>query len=127
MRNETIDILLVEDDECFRETMTSLLEGLGYSVISGDNGLCALHILDQGVIPKVIITDLEMPKMGGATFLGEVKKREHLAKIPVVLFSSHPYLERIAETLDVAWSCPKLLDSKLIKDKLEQIIKILPM
>jgi nitrogen-specific signal transduction histidine kinase len=59
-------ILLVEDEETLRKLASSILEGYGYTVLSAGNGEEALQLLnDSPVIPRLLITDVVMPKMGG--------------------------------------------------------------
>jgi DNA-binding response OmpR family regulator len=53
-------ILLVEDDEVFREAAALHLGTAGYTVIAGDNSLRALHELDGRTIDLAII-DIVMP------------------------------------------------------------------
>jgi len=59
-------ILLVEDDETLRKLALSILEGYGYTVVSAGNGEEALQLLiDSRVTPRLLLTDVVMPKMGG--------------------------------------------------------------
>jgi two-component system, cell cycle sensor histidine kinase and response regulator CckA len=59
-------ILLVEDEETLRKLASSILEGYGYTVLSAGNGEEALQLLnDSPGIPRLLVTDVVMPKMGG--------------------------------------------------------------
>ena len=62
-------VLLVDDDEGARESLTELLEETGYSVLQADNGSAALQRLEdvQGRC-DVIVLDLMMPTMNGWDF-----------------------------------------------------------
>ncbi len=58
-------MLVVEDSELLRNLMQSVLERAGYEVIVAPDGEAALaHIERQGA-PKLVIADVEMPRMGG--------------------------------------------------------------
>ena len=61
-----ITVLLVDDDDQVREFCRSLLAENGFTVLDAHDGLEALltSIQHQGAI-DLLITDLEMPKMGG--------------------------------------------------------------
>jgi CheY-like chemotaxis protein len=50
-------------------------ENKGYQVATADNGFDALLKLKEVVIPDVIISDLNMPKMSGFEFLSVVRRR----------------------------------------------------
>jgi PAS domain S-box-containing protein len=61
--NETI--LLVEDDPGLRETMCDYLKGLGYRILRAGNGEDALRKVQPGERLDLVITDLNLPRMGG--------------------------------------------------------------
>ncbi len=58
-------ILLVEDDENLREAGQSILESLGYRVLTAANGREALTIYEAEGGSDLVITDIVMPEMGG--------------------------------------------------------------
>ena len=61
----TETILLVEDNTDVREAALSLLERLGYSVVSAKNGIAATEILERNRNIDLLFTDIVMP--GGMT------------------------------------------------------------
>ena len=88
-------ILVVDDDEGVREVFTAMLGEKGYEVASAENGFDALLKLKDAVIPEVIISDLNMPKMSGFEFLSVVRRR--FPKISVIA-SSGAYGSRAVPT-----------------------------
>jgi two-component system, cell cycle sensor histidine kinase and response regulator CckA len=68
-------VLLVEDDEALRESISMFLDLHGYKVLEASNGAEALSIASQhaGSI-QVLITDMILPKMSGAEVAQEVAK-----------------------------------------------------
>jgi len=68
-------ILVVDDDESIRDVFTVMLREKGYEVATAENGFDALLKLKDVVIPDVIISDLNMPKMSGFEFLSVVRRR----------------------------------------------------
>lgn len=59
-------VLVVEDDPAVREVMQSLLEDLGYTVLTAEDGaeaLDRLRALDGAV--DLVVSDIIMPNMGG--------------------------------------------------------------
>jgi hypothetical protein len=68
-------ILLVEDDEALRRSISTFLDLHGYNVLEASNGDQALHIASQhGVSMQVLITDMILPKMSGEEVAQEVAK-----------------------------------------------------
>ena len=62
----TKEILLVEDDAAVREFAETALSDRGYHVLAKEDGQEAFQALKEGKInPKLLITDLIMPKMNG--------------------------------------------------------------
>jgi CheY-like chemotaxis protein len=82
----------VDDDESVREVFTRMLRHEGYDVDSAENGFDALLKLKEVVIPDVIISDLNMPKMSGFEFLSVVRRR--FPKISVIA-SSGAYASKV--------------------------------
>ena len=85
---ERHQILVVDDDEGIREAMVSILQVMGYSVASANNGKDALDYLRNAATPDLIISDLAMPIMDGRQFRREQVKEPRLAKIPVIVVSA---------------------------------------
>lgn len=77
-------VLLVDDDPALRDLLSRLLQKTGYEALHAKDGLHALGIL-RNILPKVIISDLQMPRMSGLEFIGVVRRR--FPTIPVVAFS----------------------------------------
>jgi CheY-like chemotaxis protein len=79
-----IRILIVEDEEAVRSLLRLALEAAGYDVVEAGNGLEALAIYHQTAI-GLVITDLEMPEMDGATMIEALRGEQ--AQIPVIVVS----------------------------------------
>src|SRR5262245_53313567 len=75
-------ILLVEDDELVRHSISRLLQASGYIVIEAENGRTALASISQEPI-DLVVTDVIMPEMDGVELI-------------VALRRSHPDLKIIA-------------------------------
>jgi CheY-like chemotaxis protein len=82
-----IGVLVVDDDRDIRDTIQELLEGEGYSVATAENGAVALRQL-QHVHPQLILLDLRMPVMDGASFREAQMNDESLAAIPTIVMSA---------------------------------------
>ena len=92
VRNER-PILLVEDDKVDALTVERALDDINVpnKLIHFRNGEEALEYLestDPKKLPGIILLDLNMPKMNGIEFLREIKDREVLRRIPVIVLTT---------------------------------------
>ena len=79
-------ILIVDDDDLVRPSTVSLVESLGYRVLSASNGPDALQILRQDTRIDLLFTDLFMPGgMHGPQLVAEARRLRPELK---VLFAS---------------------------------------
>ncbi|HZH04311.1 MAG TPA: response regulator [Myxococcaceae bacterium] len=81
-------VLIVDDDFDIRNVLSDVLEEAGYKVIAAADGGEALRHLRTRPLPGLILLDLLMPGMDGATFRAEQCKDPALSKIPVVLLTA---------------------------------------
>ncbi|MFD1786027.1 PAS domain-containing protein [Sphingomonas floccifaciens] len=58
-------VLVVEDEDRVRNFSIEALEELGYRVASAPDGPSALRLIDQGLAPDLLFTDMVMPEMTG--------------------------------------------------------------
>jgi len=76
--------LVVDDSMLIRHTVCRFLEERGFTVESATNGLEALETLKR-VRPDIVITDMQMPKMGGTELITALKQNPATANVPVVI------------------------------------------
>ena len=73
-------VLLVDDEDVFREATARQLSVRGFLVLTADCGEAALEIV-QSDPPEVVVLDQQMPGMnGGETFI-EIKKINPLVEV----------------------------------------------
>lgn len=106
MEDATIGIMLVEDDQVDQMTVKRAFKQnkVLNPVFCAENGEEALAMLrGDGVekitpLPKIILLDLNMPKMGGVEFLEELRKDPILKKISVFVLTTSQADEDIIAT-----------------------------
>jgi two-component system chemotaxis response regulator CheB len=84
--NNKIKLLIIDDSVLVRQTIKELLQDEVNIEIIGfaSNPFNAAKLMAKGVVPDVIILDIEMPKMDGLTFL---KKLMAQNPIPTIICS----------------------------------------
>src|SRR5262244_2248749 len=76
--------LIVDDSMLIRHTVCRFLEERGFAVESATNGQEALDVLSR-ISPDLIVTDMQMPNMGGSEFITALKRKPQTADIPIVI------------------------------------------
>ncbi|MBV9578755.1 MAG: response regulator [Chloroflexi bacterium] len=94
-------VLVVEDNAGLRSTLSELLRWQGYRVDAAAHGAEAL-VAVSAERPDVIVTDLEMPVMDGATFIQRCRGLPGLDRVPIVVMSAHLDSDRFVERLRAA-------------------------
>ncbi len=125
VRRGTETILVVEDEQSVRELACEFLRCSGYSVMEAGNGTEALAILGkQGARVDLVLSDVMMPKMTGATLMEKLKTI--LPDTPVLLMSGYaeyagtPDSVRQAAVIQKPFTLASLLEA--VRDALDRKI-----
>ena len=85
------NVLLVDDEVPFVETMTKRLTKRDLRITSAFNGREALDKLEEDRSVEVVILDVKMPGMDGNETLREIKRRYPL--VEVIMLTGHATVE----------------------------------
>ncbi|HEY5544318.1 MAG TPA: response regulator [Candidatus Binatia bacterium] len=93
MNTQFLNILLVEDDEVdvMNVKRAFRMNHITNPLFVAENGLEALEKLRNGDVPqgrRIVLLDLNMPKMNGIEFLRELRSDPALAATPVVVLTT---------------------------------------
>jgi two-component system chemotaxis response regulator CheY len=80
-------IMIVDDSASLRQVVGIALKGAGYDVLEGCDGSDALAKL-TGQKVHLIISDVNMPKMDGITFVTAVKQMPAYKFTPVIMLTT---------------------------------------
>lgn len=93
-------VLVVEDDDDTRTQMADILTAAGFDVVSVADGTDALPHLESSEPPALVLLDLTMPKMDGATFLRrKIKKSPTPIAVIIVTADQNAALARLLPSL----------------------------
>ena len=82
-------ILVVEDEDAVRSLVSGMLKRGGFDVVQAIDGVVALQLVEERAVqPDLTLTDMLMPRMGGAELA------RHLSRIrpetPILFMSGYP-------------------------------------
>jgi len=89
-------ILLVDDEDQFRESVAKLLAVRNYTVSEVSSGEDAIEFIHGNKI-DIVILDMRMPGISGATTLKEIKKLSPLTE--VIMLTGHATVNTAMETI----------------------------
>ncbi|MBX3008055.1 MAG: sigma-54-dependent Fis family transcriptional regulator [Melioribacteraceae bacterium] len=127
-------ILVIDDDESIRQTLTNYLKRLGYSVLSAEDGKIGFGII-QNQQPDLIISDIKMPNLTGLELLKKAKEVDPLTKI--ILITAHDdvqttidamqngaydYLEKPLDIERLKVTIARALESKTLSERIDSLI-----
>ena len=80
-------ILIIDDEDAYRENLRNLFKRYFADVYEADNGNTAYQSYQEHA-PDIIITDISMPKLDGMSLIKKIRSRDHSTKI--IVTSGHP-------------------------------------
>jgi len=107
-----VSVLVIDDDIDTHDMLSVLLAHAGYSVATACNGSEALEMLTS-IRPEVILLDVEMPVMTGASFREAQRRDKELIRIPTIVMTGskeEPQLDPgVAEVLQKPFRSSQLV------------------
>lgn len=80
-------ILTVDDSATMRQLLKSTLTGAGHQVLEARDGVEGLAAA-RGVTARLVITDINMPKMDGLTLIKELRQLPAYRRIPIIVLTT---------------------------------------
>jgi two-component system chemotaxis response regulator CheY len=116
------NILVVDDSETMRAVIRKTVSMSGIQIgefREAGNGKEALAVLEDSWM-DVVLSDINMPEMGGVEFLREVKKNEVLRNIPVIFVSTESSQTRMDEV--TALGAAAYVKKPFMPEKIKEIL-----
>ncbi len=80
-------VLVVDDSLSTRRTHVRMVRQAGFDAAEAADGLEALDLLKTDDF-QAVLTDLEMPRLGGFELVSEIKQRSRIRNLPVIVITS---------------------------------------
>jgi two-component system chemotaxis response regulator CheY len=90
-------ILIVDDSATMLMSVKSNLEIAGFKVETAVDGLTALAKLKNGAKPDLIITDINMPNMGGMELIKNVRAMAGFRFTPILALTTESWADKREE------------------------------
>lgn len=82
-------IMVVDDEASLARVVHEALSGAGHTVYVENDGLTALTRMLE-IQPDLVVSDVMMPGMGGASLLTAMRDNAYLEEVPVIVMSGMP-------------------------------------
>jgi len=118
-------ILIVDDSDTSRNSLSFLLKIKNFDVIQAGNAIDALAQLESESTDTLdlIITDINMPGLSGLEMIKKIRQLEKFKFIPILVISSEE--EEIKKSIEVGASAWLMKSSKTNEQLFDTINKII--
>jgi two-component system chemotaxis response regulator CheY len=118
-------ILIVDDDLSILKLLNFIL-AKDYEIVVRNNGIDAFSWLEDGNIPELIISDLQMPYFDGQSFIKNVKISGLFRDIPIIMLSAAYDLDEQVSKMpfQVDAYMPKPFNPTSLKSAILQVLNI---
>jgi two-component system response regulator len=92
MMNSAKRVLLVDDFEDSRFSLSKLLEIEGFEVIEASDGAQAIELALNDK-PDLILMDLSLPIIDGLSATRQIRQNEAMKSVPIIALTAHDLIE----------------------------------
>ncbi|HET9960234.1 MAG TPA: response regulator [Polyangiaceae bacterium] len=115
-------VLVVDDDADSRDALLRRLETEGYFAAEAENGAQAIELLEGGLDPDLVLTDLMMPVMSGWDLCETLKGTAAWRSIPIVVLCGMSAEQRGKLQVDDAFEKPT--DFSMLLNRISELCGI---
>jgi two-component system chemotaxis response regulator CheY len=94
-------ILIVDDSKTVRNLVAFIMKKEGLKVTTAEDGLDGLEKLYSNPDIDLIISDINMPRMDGFTFIKNVREQETYRDLPIIVLSTEGQEKDIQQGLNL--------------------------
>ncbi|NEO52960.1 MAG: response regulator [Okeania sp. SIO3B5] len=90
-------ILIVDDEPVNLQVIRNNLALQNYAITQANNGIEALEIIENGLIPDLILLDVMMPHMTGYEVTKKLREKFLQSELPIVMLTAKPLISDLVE------------------------------
>jgi two-component system chemotaxis response regulator CheY len=94
-------ILIVDDSKTVRNLVAFIMKNEGLRVTTAEDGLDGLEKLYSNPDIDLIISDINMPRMDGFTFIKNLREQEAYRDLPIIVLSTEGQEKDIQQGLNL--------------------------
>jgi len=126
-------IIIIDDDESTRETLSTYLSELDYETYSADCGKKGVEMVKK-INPDLVISDVNMPDISGMDVLQQVKEFDNLIQVIIITAfddmnttiqamqkGAYDYLEKPVDINRLKISINRSLENRKMSQRLESV------
>ncbi len=115
-------ILLIDDDDLYREAVQMMLESFGFDVITARNGMEGVESFGKHDV-KLVITDILMPEKDGLEVIQELRRKNKNISIVAISGGSRNLAADFNNKLAETFGATTTLKKPFLKKDLYQIVQ----
>ena len=124
--NESIKVLVVDDEQDIRTLLNIYLKRLGYEVVEAADGVEGLEVIEKEEIHLAIV-DIMMPVMDGLTATKTIRslERQDAKTIPIIAMTANAFREDAERCMEAGMNAhlAKPLDAEKIKQTISEELR----
>lgn len=93
-KDEKLNVLIVDDEEPIRRSLSDLATHLGFQVHTAEDGISGWEKF-QEIQPALVIMDIYMPRLNGLLAMSMMKEAD--SDCPVILITGYQHYEMMME------------------------------
>jgi two-component system chemotaxis response regulator CheY len=94
-------ILIVDDSKTIRNLLAFVVKSEGFRVTTAEDGLDGLEKLYSMDSVDLIVSDVNMPRMDGFTFIKTLREQDAYKDVPIIVLSTEGREKDIATGMNV--------------------------
>jgi two-component system cell cycle response regulator DivK len=123
MMNSAKRVLVVDDFDDSRFSLSKLLEIEGYEVIEATNGAQAIEkaLADK---PDLILMDLSLPVLDGLSATRQIRQSDDMKRVPIIALTAHDLIDIQSQAEDAGCTdyAPKPIDFTSLIDMMAKYL-----
>ena len=99
--DQTITVLVVDDEPVNQQVLANHLANQNFNVVQAMNGMQAIEALDTDTRFDVVLLDIMMPRMSGYEVCAEIRKKYLASELPVIMVTAKNQVSDLVHGLNI--------------------------